>query len=746
MSDQSNHVLTVSKTLLSDQPDNSPEARVSGPQKGAMIDDRTWRRIKRGEAVIERHDARWRELWAHFDGDQYVERSVAASRTLVRAETREGGTKPRWRSRLVRNRFTKAISGEVSVVASRTPAWEVTPPSEDRAKRNKARLGEKVLLSLWQKLRMRNVVFRVCQVSAVTGDGFLFPYWDPTKGKRILEDVAPVSPDQSAAPASNPQAAGPVSPYGGGAGVKPYGSGPPSVPNGYPSPAPSSNGATKAYRGKRTGDISMKVLRQDQVLWQPHQAFDESLWWCIRDAQPLDDVKEEVRLELGQEAADKITSDASASVLDVADGDGKQDLVFKYHFFERPCDSYPDGRYLEIVNKRVVCEPYPYPLRDNIPCIHRMPWIVRENRDRSLGLGELAIDIQRSINRLINQIITWRNLVLNPQLVARAGSIKTVVTEEPGKVIEYRGPTEPRWREIQEIPSSLFRDLEQAYADMDYVVGSGAGLPPGVEAGSAIQALNEREQSFRAQIIANLAVFYSGLGRHLLCLVRQHYTEERLLVYNGRFGVDMIADFLGEQLGEEDFADVRVSESSITPHTRAEMEAKIMMFADKQWIPPQMAMAALQGGTAEVILDRFERDEAKAHRHISALILIGQGMLDPDLVPSAGPQDNHAVQADTLKEWMKTTDFEEQHELVQIMAYALIQQHELMAQGQLDKEAARQQMRAVANGQANAAAPQPVTTAAGANMAPDQPGPAPTPQPSRPSLQNETQALAGAGT
>jgi hypothetical protein len=364
-----------------------------------------------------------------------------------------------------------------------------------------------------------------------------------------------------------------------------------------------------------------------------------------------------------------------------------------------------------------------------VPCIHRMPWIQRENRDRSLGIGELAIDIQRSINRIVNQLVTWRNLVLNPQLVAPQGSVKTVVTDEPGKVIEYRGPREPRWREIQEIPVSLFKDLEQAYADMDFVVGGSPALPPGVESGAGIQGVNEREQSFRAQVIANLATFYSSFGRHLLCLVKQHYTEERLLVVNGRFGVDMIADFLGSSLGEEDFADVRVSEASITPRTRAEMEAKIMMFADKQWIPPQMAMAALQGGTADAILDRFERDEAKAHRHIAQLIAIGQGKLDPDMVPAAGPQDNHAVQADVIKEWMKTVDFEEQHEVVQILAFALIGQHELMEAGQLDKEAARSQMRAVAQGMGNAAKPQ------------DNGAPAP----SRPSLQNEAAALSGVG-
>lgn len=707
--------LVVDKRSLKDATDHEPRVKGSA-QKGQPAEPHVLRRIGRAESVIRRLESRWRELWAHFDGDQYVERS-AVDGGLVRAEVREGGGKPRWRSRLVRNRYTKSIMGEVSVVASRTPTWEVTPPNADKSATNKARLGEKVLLALHQKLKIRMLTFRVCQVAAVTGDGYAFPYWDSTCGERVLEDAAPTAPT---APSTRP---GDFA-----AGQRTQTPEPEALDAQQPA-------TSKVFKGKHTGDIKIKVLRQDQVGWQPNQSFEESRWYVIRDAQPLDDVKAKVKRQLGPEAAEKIKADATSAVLDYQDGDGKPDLCFVYIYLERPSDEFAKGRQMEIVNRTIIGEVYPYPVYSDIPVIHRMPWIQRENRDRSLGIGEMAIDIQRSINRIVNQLITWRNLVLNPQLLAPKGSMKTVSTDEPGKVLEYRviGGKEPKWRDVPEIPVSLFKDLEQAYADMDFVVGGSAALPPGVESGAGIQGVNEREQSFRAQVISNLATWYSSLGRHLLCLVKQHYTEDRLLVINGRFGVDMIPDFLGEQLGDDDFADVRVSEASITPRTRAEMEAKIMMFADKQWIPPQMAMAALQGGTADAILDRFELDIAKAHRHISQLIAIGRGDLDPAMVPAAGPQDNHAVQADVIKEWMKTVDFEEQHELVQTLAYALIQQHELMEAGQLDKEAARQNMRAAANGMTNAAAEQPAAS--------DQPVEAP----SRPSLQNETQALAGVG-
>src|SRR3954454_15000409 len=131
----------VDKPSLKDPTLEEAGERVKGSrQKGQAPEAHVMHRIRRGEAVIRRNESRWRELWAHFDGDQYVERS-AATNGLLRAEVREGGSKPRWRPRLVRNRYTKAISGEVSVVASRVPVWEVTPPNADKEWTNRARLG-----------------------------------------------------------------------------------------------------------------------------------------------------------------------------------------------------------------------------------------------------------------------------------------------------------------------------------------------------------------------------------------------------------------------------------------------------------------------------------------------------------------------------------------------------------------------------------------------------------------------------
>jgi hypothetical protein len=271
----------------------------------------------------------------------------------------------------------------------------------------------------------------------------------------------------------------------------------------------------------------------------------------------------------------------------------------------------------------------------------------------------------------------------------------------------------------------LFKELERAYADIDDLAGGSAELPAAIASGSGVQAVNEREMAYRSMQVANLAKFWADLGQHLLCLVQQHYTEERLLVIQGRFGAELIPDFLGEDI--EGWGTVRVAEASIEPRTRAAQEAKIMAFADKGWIAPFQAMAALSGGQADSILDSFELDIAKCHRNIEALKLMGQMLGDGP--PVAGPMDNHQVHIDELTQWMKTMDFERQPPAVQLAGQLLLQQHELEAQGDAMEAAMQVDASAGSQGMENAGRPQ---------------GDVGTGQPSRPSIANEAAALAGA--
>lgn len=660
---------------------------VGNPDEGIPAPTSVLQRIEKGEKVIRRHESRWRELWAHFDGDQFSYVS-ARDGQLTTLETREGGSKPSWRPRLTRNRMTKAITSEVSMLTSRSPAYEATPLNTDPERMNAARTAEKVLLALHTSLKLRRVTFKVALNAAVTGDGYSWPYWNDQLGVPV--DPAKILPA-----------------FGGG------------------DPA---EAAAQMPVGLRTGDISVAVLRQEQVGWEPGVEFEDSRWHFVRLTKPIDEIK----AAAGYIGPKELQPDARQDRLGNRDSAAaERDMAFVYHYLERPSKDAPQGRWIELCQGKITRPVQEYPCSEDIPVIHRMPWIERgDRRDRSLGLGELAIDIQRSINRIINQMITWRNLCLNPQWVAPENGLRIVPSDEPGKVYTYRGQQKPEQVPTKDIPDSLFRDLELAYSDMDFIIGQGSALPSGMRSAMGISALNDREQSYRWMLLSNLADFYQSMGKHLLYLVAKHYTEERLLVVNGRFGVDTINDFVGSTLDGQ-IAAIRVAETSIEPRSREAQEAKIMLFADKQWITPERAMSALQGGLAEAVIDDFELDIARVHRQIQQLLLLADEavvsqMQDPSaLIPEAKPYDNHPVFVDVIKGWMKTVDFEQQHPLIQEAALNWLQMHQMLDQQQKMEQAQQTSLMAQSQGQDNAAKPQG----------------GPVPQASRPSMASEAAAL-----
>jgi hypothetical protein len=661
------------------------QALVGDPEQGIPAPVSVLQRIEKGESVIKRHEPRWRELWAHMDGEQFAYVS-ARDGQLTTLETREGGSKPSWRPRLTRNRMTKAIVGEVSILTSRFPAYECTPLNTDPEKMNAARTAEKVLLSLHESLGVRRIVFKVGLNAAVTGDGYAWPYWNSSLGD-------PVAPEKVMPPA----------------------------PKDGEEPAP-------MQVGLRTGEISVAVLRQEQVGWEPGVEFEDSRWYFVRLTKPVD----EVTGQPGYIGPKVIVPDARADRLGSRDSAAaERNLCFVYHFLERPSDAAPQGRWMEVCQGRITRPVREYPCASDRPVIQRMPWIDRgDRRDRSMGLGEMVIDIQRTINRICNQMITWRNLVLNPQILAHENDLRLTPSDEPGKIYRWRGQHKPEWREVQDTPATMYKDLELAYSDMDFIIGQGASIPTDMASGSGIQALNEREQSYRSMLLGNLAGFYGNFGHALIYLVAKHYTEERLLEVKGRFGVETIPDFVGAVLDDK-IASVRVAEASIEPRTRASQEAKIMLFADKQWISPQRAMSALQGGLADAIIDDFELDIARVHRQIQQLCMLGkdpelQRTPDPSaLIPEAKPYDNHEVFVDIIKGWMKTPDFENEAPLIQEAALNWLEMHEFAIQEKAMQDAAQLNTQAEAQGQQNAGKDQG----------------APKPMASRPSMASEAAAL-----
>jgi len=171
------------------------------------------------------------------------------------------------------------------------------------------------------------------------------------------------------------------------------------------------------------------------------------------------------------------------------------------------------------------------------------------------------------------------------------------------------------------------------------------------------------------------------------------------------------------------------------PRTQAATEARVRWFAEMGWITPQAAMAAVNGGTAEKLVQSYELDIACAQRVIEkikagpATLFSVPPRFDPDKVDPATGQmgaevpgwmprefDNISVHMQVLEDWMKTTDYETAPQEVQHAAdlyYGGLKQ--IKTEKEQEQAQAQAQM-AEGLGMANAGKPQ------GAKPLPNRPG------------------------
>lgn len=662
-------------------PGARPGARATGhpsaPDRAPEDISKVRELIKRCEAALRPYEPKIHETLAFFDNEQYAE--VFADGKLDFIETREGGTKPRHRPRLTRNRYTPAILKECAGLAGRIPVYEVTAATGDPSQRGSAKLSEKALLAQYEARDVKGLALDTLQYAHITGAGFTWPYWDAGVGG-FIED---------------PQTG----------------------------------------KQLRTGEIGAWVLHAGEVMWQPGREFYDSRIHIVRKAQHVDDIM--ARPDYRGPA--QLKPNAMSATFEARRGEEARDLAMVYHVLERPSEQHPQGRWLQVCQNELIAEPRPYPREDDVCALEWIPYIRRRHRQLPIGLGELMLDIQRTYNRTINQIVSYKNLVLVPQVFAPVGSMRKQLDDTPGAIWEYRpiGGQRPEWREMPDLPVGLFRVLDQCIADWQEITGQNS-LPAGLESGSGVQAVNERDQERRAVMVSHLARYYSGLGKQFLYLMQKHYTEDRLLSYRGRFGIESIADFRGTKLH---LGEVRVAEGSVAPRTRAAQQAIIMNLVDRGLVPHEKAIHALNAGTAEVLIDSYELDEAKQQEEIRQFIAMGT--MEAEEMPMVDPMvDEHGVHVEVLRMWMKTPDFRSQPEMVQEAARAHlgwhIQEQQVQAfQAQLASGNAAEQL-----GRENAARPQ-----GGAQGHPAGGAVAPAgskPMPSQPSVASSREAAADA--
>jgi len=640
-------------------------------------------RVERAKRTLAEIAPRNNECMEFWRGNQYIYRSK--ENYLVKQGTLIGEGKPRHRVRTTRNLILPIVRHEVAYATQRVPSYQVAPAKNDPEIISAAAVAERVAAYGYTEWGIQQVTEEVITHSIVshTGEGFAWPYFDTSVGPYVDTGEGSVG----------------------------------------------------------LGEIRIEVLGPNEVAWETGVSFDDSPWYVVRRAIP----KEEVE-GLPGFVGGKIVADAQA---DPILSDSGPDLVLLTDYLERPSSTNPAGRRLTMANNRIILPPEEYPYTNaqgeviDAPVLHKLSYILDPDSDRDIGLGPSFLDPQRTINDCTNKQLEWKNLALFPQMMSPAGSFpkKFRPTDVPGAHYVYNPVApgqEPKWRETPQIPRELSELKAEAISDMQRIA-SQQDIPHGVEAGKAISVLIEKDQNARQSFLARLARFHSGLMKHCLNLVSVHYSEQRTLKVNGRNGWENIADFRGADLKGQ--IDVIVMPDSIEPRTRQALEQRVLSYADRQWITPEKAMAAIEQGTAADLVDSYELDVARAHRVIQKIVAGPEIFLQDPLQPSPDgtlgdvpswmprPFDNVPVHYSIFTDFAKTVEFERQDDDVKEAVYLYIQGLDYLKQQAMLEQQQQAAAQAQQLGMANATRPP------GNAQQPSLPGmsnPNPAPQAGRP--------------
>jgi hypothetical protein len=512
-------------------------------------------RIARAREQIQRGAPETNQAFEYWRGHQYWyinPRGALEQMVSGRAGTRAPG-KPSHRVREPHNMIYDFVAHEVSAATSRTPGYEVVPTTGDPQDQSAAKVAQDVAVYGHDKWNIEDVTIKAVTHAVISGEAFAWPYFDTSIGPFIKGTEVGV------------------------------------------------------------GDICIEVYGKNQVGWEPGARFEKSAYHIIEVAMTPEAVKELP----GYKGPSDPPTDADA-MSEVQRGYRSADrrMTLVTHYLERPSPKKPEGCWKILVGGIEVCPEQPYPGDGQRPCLVKLSYSVDPDNDRDMGLVPQLIPAQNQFNDSTNKIEEWTKLhLMGGRICVTPGLMgNQKLTDEPGKAYQVPQPNEniKIW-EPPPIPPQLFEIRDSALAEMARIAAQN-DIPAQVESGKGVVALTERDASRRGTFLKQLARFFSHLMSACLVLVQKYYTEDRVIAINGDFGWESHTDFQGAQLSDN--LDVRVNPSSLEYLTRAGVEARVIAYADRMWIPPEVAMRAINTGNADELLGNIERAEARVNRVI----------------------------------------------------------------------------------------------------------------------------------
>lgn len=497
---------------------------------------------------------------------------------------------PYYRARPCINRIRPIIRTELSKLTAQKPSATVVPATGEDTDLAAAQAAEQIWESIYAQKKIASVFRQTMLWTLCTGTGFMKVYWDANKKSPQWqppsqeEQVIMMMQGVKEKPADGDFCFEMVTPF----------------------------------------HLFVPDMMQEDIENQPYviQLQTRSPDW----------VKLNYGLDIAPNImeANDILNDSFLNL--VGASDFKKDTVLCYEVWVKPGNVpfMPDGGMFTIIGDKLVQfvkgnpyvhQQYPYAKVSHIPT----------GRFYGDSVINDLVPIQREYNRTRGQITEAKNKMGHPQLMAAKGSIvASKITTEPGQVIEYAlGFPAPQPLPLQSLPAHVLQEVDRLLMDFEDISGqhqvSKGQVPSGVTAATAINFLQEQDESMLSVTHDSIEELFEKVGYQTLCYVKQYWDMPRQVKVVGKDGFYNVVSFAGSDLRGN--TDIRIEGGSSLPTSKAAKQAFLMDMMTQGFIPPEKGLELMDMGGVNRLYDEIRVDAAQASRENMRMAAVTQDQI-----------------------------------------------------------------------------------------------------------------------
>lgn len=311
-------------------------------------------------------------------------------------------------------------------------------------------------------------------------------------------------------------------------------------------------------------------------------------------------------------------------------GVSPDDGVLVKELYQKPTVDYPKGLYVKIVGDQV--------LEKSEMDQDDWPWVAMPTFDNpgsfwpeSMVTHLNAINAQ--LNFHVDHMLSYVDNVVNSPIIIYPGGGLTAeqITNSPTAIwpVTNKDLTPDRLLPAP-LPDSMFGVPELLKGLYEEVSRIGKPLKgqnvPGGRSGAVINMLQEADLEHLVPIAVKLEEFLLGIVKKALLLVKENYSEDRMIRVVGENRAPWVAPFKRDLIIDED---LRVQMFSSLPRSKASQQQFLLELATQtQLIDPQRHSArifrAFDLGTMEVFSEDMQADEEEVQRE-NDLLISGEG-------------------------------------------------------------------------------------------------------------------------